>query len=191
MASEDFFPDTNDYAVDDYNHIPLEVVSKEYMYKFPRPAITVDVTVFYNNMNDWDAVPHALLIKRGDKTEACAGMWALPGGYMEIDETLTHAAVRELGEETGIEVYPTELKLVGVYDKVDRDKRGRVLTVAYTVRVHEKVEVKPKEGFEDEIADYKWVDLFADIINDQYALDIAFDHRRIIRDAYNLMEKNL
>ncbi len=162
-----------------------------YIYKYPRPSVTTDIVLFYVDLDSYSRKPYVLLIKRGDKTEACAGMWALPGGYMEIDETLVCAARRELEEETGINLYVSELNLVGVYDKVDRDDRGRVLTVAYGIRVHKKVEVKPKEGFENEISDYRWVNLFADIINDDYALDIAFDHRKIIRDAYNMMETNL
>ena len=68
-----------------------------------------------------------LLIERGD--EPCKGMWAIPGGFMNMDETAEEAAVRELKEETGIEL--TKVEQIGAFSKVDRDPRGRVITVAF------------------------------------------------------------
>jgi 8-oxo-dGTP diphosphatase len=68
-----------------------------------------------------------LLIQR-DKSPF-EGSWALPGGFMEIDETLENAAYRELKEETGIT--SIKLKQLGIFDKPGRDPRGRVISVAF------------------------------------------------------------
>ncbi len=171
------------YFENDKQEQMFPAIGDEFIYQYARPSVTTDVVVFLEQLNEEVEV---LLIKRGDKTEACASMWALPGGYMEIDETTRVAAARELLEETGLNVYLNELKLVGVYDKVDRDKRGRVITVAYTVRIHKKAEVRPTEGFEEEVSEYKWANLYKDIINNSDC-ELAFDHEQIIKDAYEQM----
>ncbi len=94
-----------------------------YTYDYPRPALTVDVvcfTLIENRLN-------VLLIQRGEPPYA--GMWALPGGFVHMEESLETAALRELEDETGIrEAY---LEQLYTYGEVDRDPRGRVLTVAY------------------------------------------------------------
>lgn len=156
-----------------------------FIYDHPRPSVTTDVVVFIEPLNEEVEV---LLIKRGDKTEACAGMWAIPGGYMGIDEELKASAVRELEEETGIYVTQYDLKLVDIYDKVDRDTRGRVLTVAYCVTTYDRCNIKPKAGFENEVSNYKWIKVLTDLVNTD--LELAFDHRRIISDAYHSIEWN-
>ena len=68
----------------------------EYVYEWPRPMVTVDAAVFYENGRDREL----LLIKRG--RYPFKGMWATPGGFVEMDEELKDAANRELMEETGI-----------------------------------------------------------------------------------------
>jgi len=158
---------------------------KKYVYDYPRPSVTTDVVVFLKRINKETEV---LLIKRGDKTEACSGMWALPGGYMEINETTKETAIRELFEETDIKFCPSELKLVDIYDATDRDTRGRVITVAYSVITPFKPTVSIKEEFRHEISDYKWVKILTTIANTD--LELAFDHRRIILDAYFGIEWN-
>lgn len=98
-----------------------------FTYKYPRPAVTVDCVVF-----GLDAQPGAgrlkvLLIQRG--REPFKGRWALPGGFVDPQETLEQAALRELSEETGISrVYLEQLHSFGA---PDRDPRDRVITVAY------------------------------------------------------------
>ncbi len=69
-----------------------------------------------------------LLIQR--KSWPCTGEWALPGGFVDIDEDLEPAARRELREETGLEVGP--LTQIGAWGRPDRDPRERVITVAFT-----------------------------------------------------------
>ena len=93
-----------------------------FTYEYPRPAVTADCVVIARENE-----PKVLLIQRGN--EPFKGCWAFPGGFMNMDETTEQCAVRELEEETGLKV--TEIKQIGAYSKVDRDPRGRTITVAY------------------------------------------------------------
>ncbi len=92
-------------------------------YKFPRAALTVDCVVF--GLDDEDL--KVLLIQRD--LEPFAGKWALPGGFVHVDETLDQAARRELQEEAGLtKVFLEQLYTFG---DLNRDPRERVVTVAY------------------------------------------------------------
>ena len=94
-----------------------------YQYEYPHPAVTADIVVFTIRH---DALK-VLLIKRAE--DPYLGSWALPGGFVGIDEDLDSAAERELAEETGVtSVYLEQLYTFG---KPDRDPRERVITVAY------------------------------------------------------------
>lgn len=94
-----------------------------YTYEYPRPALTVDCVVF--GMDEEDL--KVLLIKRGQ--EPFAGKWALPGGFVRMEESLDAAARRELEEESGIR--PSHLEQLYTFGEPGRDPRGRVVTVAY------------------------------------------------------------
>ena len=94
----------------------------EYTYKYPRPAVTSDCVVITK-----EEQPKVLLIQRG--FDPYKGSWAFPGGFMNMDETTEECAIRELEEETGLKV--TTVHQIGAYSKVDRDPRGRTITVAY------------------------------------------------------------
>lgn len=94
-----------------------------YTYEYPRPALTVDCVVF--GMDEEDL--KVLLIKRG--LEPFAGKWALPGGFVRMEEALDAAARRELEEEAGIR--PSHLEQLYTFGEPGRDPRGRVVTVAY------------------------------------------------------------
>ena len=113
-----------------------------------------------------------LLVRRGN--EPYRGCWALPGGFMEMDETIEHCAVRELQEETGLQVAETDLHLIGIYSTPGRDPRGRTVTAAYLVRL---VSGEPKAG--DDAAEVRWWPL----VN---LPSLAFDHAEIITDAQRL-----
>ncbi len=132
-----------------------------YTYKYPRPAVTADCIVITK-----EAEPKVLLIQRGD--EPYKGCWAFPGGFMEIDETTEQCAIRELEEETGLKV--DEVHQIGAFSKVDRDPRGRTVTVAYLAFVDAPVEVKGQ----DDAANAEWFPLSA-------LPALAFDHADIMK----------
>ena len=135
----------------------------EYTYKYPRPAVTADCVVITN-----EPQPKVLLIQRGD--DPFKGTWAFPGGFMNIDETTEECAIRELNEETGLKV--DTVHQIGAYSKVDRDPRGRTITVAYLAIVDSQKEIKGQ----DDAASAAW---FPITILPQ----LAFDHYDILKDA--------
>ena len=142
----------------------------EYLYKYPRPAVTADCVVITKEEN-----PKVLLIERG--FEPFKGCWAFPGGFMNMDETTEQCAIRELEEETGMVV--TELLQIGAYSKVDRDPRGRTVTVAYLVLVDHPVEVTGQ----DDAAKAQWFPIDA-------LPPLAFDHDDIMDGALSLYQDN-
>ena len=95
----------------------------KYTYDYPRPSLTVDIVVFSVRADNLQA----LLVRRGE--EPYSGMWALPGGFIHLDESLEEAAARELREETGI--HEAYLEQLYTYGEPNRDPRGRVVTIAY------------------------------------------------------------
>lgn len=97
---------------------------KIYTYDYPMASVTADMGVLRKAE---DGKFEVLLIKR--KNEPYKDCWALPGGFMEMGETLEKCAIRELKEETGIEVNGAEF--ITLLDKVDRDPRGRVISAVY------------------------------------------------------------
>ncbi|MCA9020775.1 MAG: NUDIX hydrolase [Planctomycetaceae bacterium] len=100
----------------------------KYSYEYPRAALTVDCVVF--GLDEADL--QVLLIQRD--LPPFEGDWALPGGFVRLEESLEEAARRELQEETGIEnVFLEQLYTIGT---VDRDPRERVVTVAYYALVN-------------------------------------------------------
>ena len=117
--------------------------------------------------------PQVLLIQRGN--EPFKGCWAFPGGFMNMNETTEQCAVRELEEETGLKV--NEVWQIGAYSKIDRDPRGRTITVAYLA----VVEAPEKVEGQDDAAKAEWFPLSA-------LPPLAFDHSDIIRDAIDLYD---
>ena len=139
-----------------------------YTYKYPRPAVTADCVVITK-----EAEPKVLLIQRG--IEPFKGCWAFPGGFMNMDETTEQCAIRELEEETGLVV--SDLQQIGAYSKVDRDPRGRTVTVAYLVRIDAPV---PVTG-QDDAAKAEWFPLSS-------LPPLAFDHEDIMKDVITLLD---
>ena len=137
-----------------------------YTYKYPRPAVTADCIVVTREVE-----PKVLLIQRGD--EPFKGAWAFPGGFMNMDETTEQCAIRELEEETGLRV--SAIHQIGAYSKVDRDPRGRTVTVAYLAIIDKPIAVTGQ----DDAANAEWWPL-ANLPN------LAFDQYEIIQDAIKL-----
>lgn len=134
-------------------------------YEFPRPALTVDCVVF--GLDDEDL--KVMLIQR--KLEPFEGQWALPGGFVHMDETLDEAARRELQEETGLEdIYLEQLYTFG---EIGRDPRGRTVSVAHYALV--KLMAHDVQAATD-AADAAWFP-----IND--LPELAFDHDQIFEMA--------
>lgn len=135
-------------------------------YEFARPSVTVDCVVFGV---DGEAL-RVLLIQR--KREPFAHRWALPGGFVRMDESLDTAARRELVEETG--VHKLYLEQLYTFGEPTRDPRGRVISVAYyaLVRLSDHAIAAATDA-----EDARW-----------YAVDelpeLAFDHQRIIELAH-------
>ena len=146
-----------------------------YTYKYPRPAVTADCIVITREVE-----PKVLLIQRGD--EPFKGAWAFPGGFMNMDETTEQCAIRELEEETGLRV--SDVHQIGAYSKVDRDPRGRTVTVAYLAVIEEPVAVTGQ----DDAAKAEWWPLSDDAAKAEWwplsnLPHLAFDHYDIMQDA--------
>lgn len=140
---------------------------------YPRPSVTVDIIVFTLRDNDLQV----LLIKR--KHPPFEGMWAIPGGFVDIDESLEEAALRELREETGVEdVYLEQLYTFG---NPDRDPRGRVITVAYFA-VAPADAIRPRAG--DDAAEARWWSMYN-------LPPLAFDHTEILTYALRRLRYKL
>src|SRR5437016_2433978 len=103
-----------------------EAKKGKYTYDYPRPAVTVDTVIVTQGPK-----PRVLLIRR--KHAPFEGMWAIPGGYVEPDETLEVAARRELQEETGIDA--KQLEQLHTFGDPGRDPRGRTISVVYLALV--------------------------------------------------------
>ena len=140
-----------------------------YTYKYPRPAVTTDCVVFTQ-----EEEPKVLLIQRGN--EPYKGCWAFPGGFMNMEETAEECAVRELKEETGLTV--NQIQQIGAYSKVDRDPRGRTVSIAYLAIVDAPTAVSGM----DDAAKAAWFPLSS-------LPDLAFDHQDILADAIALFNR--
>ncbi|MFO0714383.1 MAG: NUDIX domain-containing protein [Sandaracinus sp.] len=138
---------------------------RRFTYAHPRPALTVDAVVLAFDAGRLSV----LLVKRG--LPPFEGAWALPGGFVHVDETLDRAVRRELAEETGLtDVYLEELK---TFSRVDRDPRERVISVAFVALVRGR-STRIHEG--SDAAEARWFALEA-------LPPLAFDHAEILEAA--------
>ncbi len=147
-------------------------MKQDYCYKHPRPSVTTDCVIFgYDQLQ-----LKVLLIERG--IEPYKGKWALPGGFVREDETTEQAAARELSEETGLKnIFFEQLY---TFSNVDRDPRGRVITVTYFALVNIE-NFKPVAG--DDAKNARWFPV-------KEIPKLAFDHEMIFRKAlYRLKSK--
>jgi len=137
---------------------------KPFCYEYPRPAVTVDIVVVSR-----DEPPRVLLIRR--KHEPFAGMWAIPGGFVDMAESLEDAARRELREETSVR--GGRLEQLATFGDPGRDPRGRTISVVYVTRV-DVTKVRPRAA--DDAAEVGWHPLHR-------LPPLAFDHREILKCA--------
>ena len=135
-----------------------------YSYEYPHPAVTVDVSVFTWQGNQLKL----LLIQRANDPHK--GKWALPGGFIDIDEDLEAAARRELKEETGLDV--DNIEQLHTFGNPDRDPRERVITIVYTSVVSNQFQVNAAS----DAAKAEWFNIEA-------LPELAFDHSQIIKLA--------
>ncbi|MBO0765955.1 MAG: NUDIX hydrolase [Hyphomicrobiaceae bacterium] len=131
------------------------------------PLLATDCVVF-------DGSGRVLLVRR--KNPPFQGQFALPGGFVDIGETVEHACRRELMEETGVKA--GRLRLVGVYSDPRRDPRGHTCSVVFLAVVRR---ANAKAG--DDAAAVAWVDNW-------HKDDLAFDHAKVLADASRLIKKS-
>jgi 8-oxo-dGTP diphosphatase len=140
---------------------------------YPRPSVTVDLIILTIAENDLQV----LLIRR--KQAPFAGRWALPGGFVEMNESLEDAAARELKEEVGVErVYLEQLYTFG---EPKRDPRGRVISVAYFALIDAEGQ---RIVAASDAADAAWHSVFQ-------PPRLAFDHRKVLDYAVSRLRNKL
>lgn len=129
------------------------------------PLLAVDCVVF-------DPSRRVLLVRR--RNEPFKGEWALPGGFVEIGETVEDACRREVREETGINL--GLVSLIGVYSDPHRDPRGHTCSVAFASQATVTTLLPG-----DDAADAGWFANYNDLV-------LAFDHRKILQDALRFLD---
>ena len=150
--------------------IQQKMPKKQYTYDYPMPAITADIVVLRSNSLKKGNPIELLLVKR--RNEPYKDCWALPGGFMEIGETLHACAKRELKEETGIDA--SWLSFCHIRDAVGRDPRGRVLSAVYLANLRDELtEIKAA----DDAAEVKWFTK-----EELKNVRLAFDHANTISE---------
>ncbi len=146
----------------------------KYVYDWPRPMVTVDAAVFAV----CEGKTQLLLIRR--KNQPYKGKWAIPGGFIGIDEELEDAIVRELAEETALT--GVSLEQMHTFGKVGRDPRGRQITVCFLGVITKGLD-KIKAG--DDAEEAAWFDI------DNLPKDLAFDHDEVAKFAIRYLMKKL
>ncbi|MDG4834608.1 NUDIX domain-containing protein [Solwaraspora sp. WMMD1047] len=146
------------------------------MEEYPPFAVTVDLVVLTVREEELKI----LLVRRG--VPPYEGRWALPGGFVRIDEDLPAAAARELAEETGIREPAPHLEQLGTYGEPRRDPRQRVVTVAYLALLP-NLSI-PEAGSDAAEAQWRSVTRVA-------ADRLAFDHHKIVTDGVDRARSKL
>ncbi len=133
-----------------------------YVYEWPRPMVTADAVVFRFARGK----ARLLLVRR--KHDPYKGDWAIPGGFIELDEELEDAAARELKEETGL--VGIRLEQMRTFGACGRDPRGRQITIVF-MGIAGSAQSRLKAG--DDAAEARWFDI------DKLPENMAFDHAEV------------
>jgi 8-oxo-dGTP diphosphatase len=141
-----------------------------YTYAYPRASLTVDAVVFRRAPQKTEL----LLIQRGN--EPFKGMWALPGGFLDMNETLEEAVQREVREETGLS--GIDFRQLHAFSALDRDPRGRTVTVVFWGIFKDQIEAHPGDDAEKA----QWFDL-------DTLPELAFDHADVIAMAIQTLDQ--
>ncbi|MFN3554570.1 MAG: NUDIX domain-containing protein [Bacteroidales bacterium] len=136
-----------------------------FTYPYPRPAVTTDAVIFNLRKNE-DL--HILLIQR--KNDPFKGQWALPGGFLDMDETLEQCVAREVEEETGLK--GVKFYQLEAFSDPDRDPRHRTISVAFWGFCKKEPVIQPNS----DAVNAAWFDL-------NHLPEVAFDHDKIIKKA--------
>jgi len=152
----------------------VQVCKKSYVYPFPKADHTADAVVF--GIDTEKGVLNILLMERGHESEPYFGHWALPGGFVNEDEDLDTAVLRELREETGVQL--SYMEQLYTFGDPDRDPRGHVISTAYLGLVRPG-DVILKAA--DDAAKARWFSV-------TQLPPLAFDHRRIIREGLRRLQ---
>ncbi len=143
----------------------------KYIYEWPRPMVSVDAAVFSFVKNK----ARVLLIRRG--REPFKGKWALPGGFVGIDEELETAVSRELAEETGLE--DVALEQMRTFGTTGRDPRGRQITIVFMGIAAGQRRIKAG----DDAAKARWFDI------EKLPKHLAFDHNEVVKFAISKLRR--
>lgn len=148
-------------------------IQGQYIYEYPRPAVTTDCAIFGFDGEDLKI----LLIERG--IEPFKNRWALPGGFIELDEDADNCAHRKLVQETGLEnIFIEQLY---TFSGVDRDPRYRVISIAYYALV-KLSDYKAQAGIDTE--NVQWYSITE-------LPDLAFDHHQILQMAIERLKSKI
>ena len=142
--------------------------AKTHCYDHPRPALTVDISLFHRSGNRVEV----LLIKRA--REPFKGLWAFPGGFVDKDESLEDAAARELLEETGLS--GIHLEQIGAFGDAGRDPRGHTVSIVFAAVLDHRI--RPRAA--DDASDAAWHSA-------RRPPGLAFDHKKILSFALKRM----
>lgn len=165
-------------------YVPKNDEEKAYLAKYdpnkwPKPSVTVDLIVYIEGEG-------LLQVKRGNYPYK--DYWALPGGFLDVGkENTVQAALRELKEETSLDLTANQLTLVGVYSNPDRDPRDHVVSIVYAVTLPPQYINQIKAG--DDAKETRFVQLNRGPVTDDpsYSTEppMAFDHNKIVSDYVN------
>lgn len=147
-----------------------------YTYPYPRPSVTVDIAIFMPKEQEFKL----LLVQRAE--DPYKRLYALPGGFMEIQETLEEAAIRELQEETGLNI--PDLTQVHTFSALDRDPRGRVISTCFAAILEQSAQINIQAGSDAALAG--WFSLTE-------LPPLAFDHAQVIQivvERYLSLQQN-